>query len=140
MPYAIPMELFVAAQFEIDSRTNIQTNDDGFTQRKSTRYSSQNILSGLLVCAECGSNYHRRLTRSSGEVVWRCADRVKKGKKSTCKSSPTIADITIKAMIYEELELTEFDEQTVQEKILRISIEGIKIAHIMCVSNKNLQL
>lgn len=55
VPYAIPMELFVAAQFEKDSRTNIQTNNDGSTQRKTTRYSSQNVLSGLLVCAECAA-------------------------------------------------------------------------------------
>lgn len=41
VPYAIPMELFVAAQFKKDSRTNIQINNDGSTQRKTTRYSSQ---------------------------------------------------------------------------------------------------
>lgn len=75
VPYAIPIDLFVAAQFEKDSRTNTQINSDGSTQRKTTWYSSQNVLSGLLVCAECGSNY-RRITRASGEIVWRCSDRV----------------------------------------------------------------
>ncbi|WP_418971953.1 recombinase zinc beta ribbon domain-containing protein [Allofournierella sp.] len=91
VPYAIPMELFVAAQIEKDSRTNIHINSDGSTPRKTTRYSSQNVLSGLLVCAECGSNY-RRITRLNGEVVWRCSDRVEKGKQSVCKYSPSIAD------------------------------------------------
>lgn len=110
--YAIPMELFVATQFEKDARTNTQISSDGSTQRKTTRYSSQNVLSGLLVCAECGSNY-RRITRPSGEVVWRCADRVEKGKLSACKYSPTIADVALKAFICKNLDLFEFDEQAV---------------------------
>mgnify|MGYP002408997184 CR=1 FL=1 len=121
VPYAIPMELFVAAQFEKDSRTNTQMNSDGSTQRKTTRYSSKNVLSGLLVCAECGSNY-RRITRTNGEVVWRCADRVENGKQSDCKSSPAIADIGIKTFICKELDLFEFDEQAVQNGISQISI------------------
>lgn len=102
VPYAIPMTLFVAAQFEKDSRTNTQINSDGSTQKKTTRYSSQNVLSGLLVCAKCGSNY-RRITRPSGEIVWRCADRVENGRRSMCKYSPTITDTVIKALICKEL-------------------------------------
>lgn len=123
VPYAIPIDLFVAAQFEKDSRTNTQINSDGSTQRKTTRYSSQNVLSGLLVCSECGSNY-RRITRPNGEVVWRCADRVEKGKRSPCKYSPTITDVNIKDLISEELGLTAFDENTVQRKLLRISVRS----------------
>ncbi len=46
------MELFAVAQCEKDSRTNIQINNDGSTQSKTTRYNAQNVLSGLLVCAE----------------------------------------------------------------------------------------
>lgn len=122
VPYAIPMELFVATQFEKNSRTNTQINSNGSTQRKATRYSSQNALSGLLVCAECGSNYCR-ITRPSGEVVWRCADRVERGKQSACKYSPTITDITLKDLICKEFGLMEFDEQAVQKVISRISIE-----------------
>lgn len=139
VPYAIPMELFVAAQFEKDSRTNIQINNDGSIQRKTTRYSSQNILSGLLVCAECGSNY-RRITRPSGEVVWRCANRVERGKQSMCKCSPTITDIDIKALICRELELPKFDEKTVQKKLSQVLIiNGSKI-DIMYACNLSLQL
>lgn len=122
VPYAIPMELFVAAQFEKDSRTNTQINSDGSTQRKTTRYNSQNVLSGLLVCAECGSNY-RRITRSNGEVVWRCADRVERGKQSPCTISPSIADIAIKGLICDELGLASFDAQTVQTNISQILIK-----------------
>lgn len=139
VPYAIPMELFVAAQFEKDSRTNIQTNNDGSTKRKTTRYSSQNVLSGLLVCAECGSNY-RRITRSSGEVVWRCANRVENGRKSVCKHSLTIIDIVIKDLICKVLGLSEFDEQVIQDKILQILVRNEKQIDIVCYLESDLQL
>lgn len=139
VPYAISMEIFVAAQFEKDFRTNMQTNDDGSTQRKTTRYSSQNVLSGLLVCAECGSNY-RRITRASGEVVWRCANRVEKGKQSTCQYSLSITDIDIKDLICKKLELQEFDEQTVQTKLSQILIRSDGQIDIVYANNLKLQL
>ncbi|MEF9922851.1 MAG: recombinase family protein [Anaerovoracaceae bacterium] len=139
VPYAIPMELFVAAQFEKDTRTNIQTNNDGSTQRKTIRYSSQNVLSGLLVCAECGSNY-RRITRPSGEVVWRCADRVEKGKQSACKYSPAITDVYIKDLICKKLGLSEFDEQAVEDNISQISVAGDIQINITYLFGINLQL
>lgn len=136
---AIPMELFVAVQFEKNSRSNTQVNSEGSLQRKATRYNSQNVLSGLLVCAECGSNY-RRITRSNGEIVWRCADRVEKGIRSICKYSPTVIDISIKALICTELGLTEFDEQTVKEKVSQISIGSNNQIDIVRTCDMNLQL
>ena len=139
VPYAISMELFVATQFEKDSRTNTQMNSDGSTQRKTTRYSSQNVLSGLLVCAECGSNY-RRITRPNGEVVWRCADRTENGKHSFCKRSPAIADILNKNSICKELGLTEFDEQVVQNRISQILIANDAQIESVCSLDMNLQL
>mgnify|MGYP000961824396 CR=1 FL=1 len=131
VPYVIPMELFVATQFEKDFRTNIQTNNDGSTQRKATRYSSQNVLSGLLVCAECGSNYHR-ITRPNGEVVWRCADRIKKGKRSVCKCSPAIVETTIKESICKGLQLAVYDAQAIQGELNQILITSdcISILHL----------
>lgn len=138
VPYAIPMELFVAVQFEKDSRTNIQKDNDGSAQRKTTRYSSQNILSGLLVCAECGSNY-RRITRPSGEVVWRCAERVEKGKGSTCKHSPTITDIAIKTLICKKLGLNEFDEQAVKQMVSQISINHDREINSVSIAEINSQ-
>lgn len=139
VPYAILMELFVAVQFEKNSRSNTQVNSEGSLQRKTTRYNSQNVLSGLLVCAECGSNY-RRITRSNGEIVWRCADRVEKGIRSICKYSPTVIDISIKALICTKLGLTEFDEQTVKEKVSRISIGSNNQIDIVRTYDMNLQL
>ena len=137
--YAIPIELFVAAQFEKDSRTNLQTNSDGSTQRKTTRYNSQNVLSGLLVCAECGSNY-RRITRPSGEVVWRCADRIEKGKQSLCKYSPTITDMAIRNLICKELAISDFDEQFIKQELSQISLCASGELNFKYCSNINLRL
>lgn len=128
----------MATQFEKGSRTNTQINGDDSTQRKTTRYSSQNVLSGLLVCAECGSNY-RRITRPSGEVVWHCADRVEKGKQSACKYSPTITDVYIKDLICKELGLSVFNEQAVHSKILQISIVSDREIDIVRSCESNLQ-
>ena len=65
--YIISFDDFFIVQGEKGKRSNV---DEYTGKRKAARYSSQNILSGLLVCAECGANY-RRITRPSGEIVWR---------------------------------------------------------------------
>ena len=121
VPYAISMELFVAAQFEKDSRSNTQINSDGSTQRKAARYSSQNVLSGLLICAECGANF-RRITRPSGEVVWRCASRVEHGKE-ICKHAPTILESSLKEALCKHLNMDAFDEDTVSQMLDFVSVQ-----------------
>lgn len=73
-PTIVSKELFEEAQAEKARRSNLVETEQG-SQRKATKYNSGNVLSGLLICAECGSPY-RRITRSGREVVWRCANRV----------------------------------------------------------------
>ena len=66
--YIVSFDDFFLAQGEKSRRSNI---DEDTHQRKATRYNSQSVLSGLLVCAECGHNYRRitrHLARSSGVV------------------------------------------------------------------------
>ena len=58
----VSFDEYLAVQGEKGRRSNV---DEDTKQRKATRYSSQSILSGLLVCGECGCNY-RRITRPSG--------------------------------------------------------------------------
>lgn len=110
---------FFMAQGEKGKRGNI---DEDTNQRKATRYNSQSILSGLLVCGECGRNY-RRITRPSGEVVWRCANRVEHGKQF-CKHSPSIPEQQIKDAICAKLGLAAFDEQAVKKHIDFITIHS----------------
>ena len=84
--YIVSFDNFFLVQGEKSRRSNI---DENTNKRKTSRYNSQSVLSGLLVCTECNHNY-RRITRLSGEVVWHCASRVEHGKKF-CKHSPSIS-------------------------------------------------
>ena len=88
VPHIISEDRFWQIQIEKERRTNI-ANDN--RTRKTARYNSQNVLSGLLICGECGKSY-RRITRSLGEVVWRCADKVENGKQAVCCNMATISD------------------------------------------------
>ena len=113
----IPFDEYFAVQFEKGKRS---LNDEYTGKRKATRYCSQSVLSGLLVCEECGCNY-RRITRPSSEVVWRCASRVEHGKRS-CKSSPTITEQEVITAICRTLRTAEFDEQKVRNQIEKIVV------------------
>ncbi|HOG01216.1 MAG TPA: recombinase family protein [Clostridia bacterium] len=108
-PAIIPKELFQAVQDEKAKRT------PGVS-----KYNSTNMLSGLLVCAECGSSY-RRLTRRHGEIVWRCSKRVEHGDR-ICKSSPTVAEY--KVMEHIEASLGCLDELFVHKMIDKISVKA----------------
>ena len=105
--YIISFDDFFLVQGEKSKRSNI---DEDTNQRKATRYNSQSVLSGLLVCAECNYNY-RRISRPSGEMVWRCASRVEHG-KTFCKHSPSIPEEKIKKVIYKKLSLNIFDSKS----------------------------
>lgn len=122
VPYIISIEQYTAVQFEKAARSNQEVNDDGTTKRKATRYHSPNGLSGLLVCAECGASY-RRITRSSGEVVWRCANRVEHG-KVICHDSPTLPEQKVIEILCEELDLSDFDQQTIHERVDRVLVQS----------------
>ena len=116
--YIVSFEDFFLVQGEKGKRSNV---DDYTDKRKAARYSSQNVLSGLLVCSECGANY-RRITRPSGEIVWRCANRVEHGKR-ICKHSPSISEVQLKEDICELLKMDSFHELKVAESIDRILIQ-----------------
>ena len=113
----VSFDEYLAVQGEKGQRSNI--NEDT-KQRKATLYSSQSVLSGLLVCEECGSNY-RRITRQSGKVVWRCANRVENGKRF-CKNSPSVAEQEVKDTICAELNMSSFDDTTVKDAVERVTV------------------
>lgn len=125
--YIVSFEDYFAVQVDKGNRSNI---DEDTNQRKTTRYSSQNILSGLLVCSECGAHY-RRITRPSSEVVWRCANKVEHGKK-ICKNAPSISDDAIKEHLCTTLNMAELDEEAIKSSIERILIQhdrGLEIEY-----------
>ena len=118
-PVIISQRLFDAVQAEKAKRSNFKTTESG-SQRKSTKYNSSYVLSGLLICGECGSLY-RRITRTGGEVVWRCANRVEHG-KAYCEDSVTVTDTAVKEFLCRELEMPCFDEQTVRSRVESVTV------------------
>lgn len=108
----VGFEKYTAVQFELDKRANYDL-DTG--KRKTARYHSQNVLSGLLVCGECGRNY-RRVQRASGEMVWRCANRVEHGSR-ICKASPTITEGKAMQFLCDTLGTANLEHQAVREAL-----------------------
>ncbi len=117
--YIVSFDDFFLVQGDKSRRSNI---DEDTNKRKATRYNSQSVLSGLLVCAECNHNY-RRITRPASEIVWRCANRVEHGKQF-CKHSPSISEERIKELICEKLGISTFDESQVKNQIDTIFIHS----------------
>jgi hypothetical protein len=107
------------AQGELDHRSR---NDLDTGKRKTARYSSSNVLGGLLVCAECGSRY-RRVQRASGEIVWRCANRVEHGKE-ICKNSPTITEADYLKFLRDTLGVDNIDPQYIKAELESVYIKA----------------
>lgn len=123
--YMVTPELYVKAQLEKQKRTNKSADN----KRKTVRYNSNDVLSGLLVCGECGKHY-RRITRKDGKIVWRCADRVDNGKQATCQNIYTISEAEIKNIICNYLEIEKFDDITAKNHLERIEISTNEIVII----------
>ena len=95
----ISKEIFMAVQTEKKRRATLnksavakKANNDN-TEVKS-KYSSKYVLSDIMLCADCGHKYRRQVWSKYGEksAVWRCEDRLKLGKKSSCIHSPTLKE------------------------------------------------
>jgi len=121
VPSIITEAQFWQAQIERERRTN--TDDNG---RKAARYNSRNVLSGLLVCGDCGSSY-RRITRSSGEIVWRCANKVENGKKAECSNMMTMSDHEIKKLVCGQLNTDIFDENALRSMVDTIIVSKSEV-------------
>ena len=117
--HLVGFERFVASRFETDRRSRF---DQDTGKRKATRYHSKNVLSGLFVCSECGRSY-RRVQRASGEMVWRCANRVEHGNR-ICKSSPTITEEEAIRFVCETLGVSQLNYETIRESLISITVES----------------
>lgn len=118
----IHAEQFVKVQLEKQKRSNMNADHT----RKTARYNSENVLSGLLVCGECGKNF-RRITCKDGKIVWRCADRVENGKQAVCQNLHTVSDVEVKKAICDFLETDQFDDEEVKRNIYCIEMDGDRI-------------
>lgn len=85
-PAIIERDMFKLVQMEIAKRNSKgRTSNNAITEQG--KYSGKYALTDILVCGECGSPYRRKAwkTKDGIRYVWRCLDRLEKGKLSDCK-------------------------------------------------------
>lgn len=107
----VSREIFDMVQNEIKRRRSQ-------TGHKTTSYSSQYALTGIVYCGECGANY-RRVTwskRGKKTIVWRCIARLENGIRN-CKDSPTIYEDKLKDAILSGLSKISPDVSDVAEMV-----------------------
>jgi site-specific DNA recombinase len=119
-PAIVSGEVFDKVQVEMAKRVRLVRKADGTVESNSRKYNGKYLLGNLLVCGDCGASFRRRTER--GKVVWRCAERIEKGKE-VCFNSPTLNEDWIQKVLGEMVcENDVYNEDTVRNSIEKILI------------------
>ncbi|MBD5118504.1 MAG: recombinase family protein [Clostridiales bacterium] len=98
-PAIIDRDTFQRVQEEMARRSSLRkTSSKAKTEQG--KHSGKYVLSGLLVCSECGSPYRRVTYMPGGQkrFVWRCINRLEHGKR-ICKHAPTLEEPEVQAAV-----------------------------------------
>ena len=98
-PAIIDRATFQKVQEEMARRSSLRkTSSKAKTEQG--KHSGKYALSGLLVCAECGSPYRRVTYMPGGQkrFVWRCINRLEHGKR-ICKYAPTLEEPEVQTAV-----------------------------------------
>lgn len=90
----ISKELYYLVQQEMKRRTCLKKKSMlGGVEELEGRYSGKFVLSKILICGECGSEYRRQIRKKSEKekAVWRCENRLRNGIRY-CRHSPTLEE------------------------------------------------
>ncbi len=98
-PAIIDRFTFQRVQEELARRSSLRKASSR-TKTEQGKYSGKYVLSGLLVCGECGSPYRRTTYMPGGQkrYVWRCINRLEHGKR-ICKHAPTLEESELHAAV-----------------------------------------
>ena len=98
-PAIIDRTTFQRVQEELARRSSLRKTSSK-TKTEQGKHSGKYVLSGLLVCSECGSPYRRVLWMPNGEkrYVWRCINRLEHGRR-ICKHSATLEEPELHAAV-----------------------------------------
>lgn len=98
-PAIIDRITFQRVQEELARRSSLRKTSSK-TKTEQGKHSGKYVLSGLLVCSECGSPYRRVLWMPGGErrYVWRCINRLEHGKR-ICRHSATLEESELHAAV-----------------------------------------
>ena len=113
-PAIIDRATFQRVQEELARRSSLRKTSSK-TKTEQGKHSGKYVLSGLLVCSECGSPYRRVLWMPGGErrYVWRCINRLEHGKR-ICKHSATLEEPELHAAVTSAMNEM-FRQRTAQE-------------------------
>lgn len=98
-PAIIDRAAFQRVQEELARRSSLRkTSSKAKTEQG--KHSGKYVLSGLVVCSECGSPYRRITYMPDGQkrFVWRCLNRIEHGKR-ICKHSATVDEPELQAAV-----------------------------------------
>ena len=112
-PAIISRRMFNKVQEELSRRNTIKPQTSKQSSAAIGKY-SRYALSEVMICEECGSRYRRVTWTSCGKkrVVWRCTNRLARG-KAYCKESPTVPEDTLKcAVVRAQKKYHREDEET----------------------------
>ena len=102
-PAIIDRVTFQRVQEEMARRSSLRKTSSK-TKTEQGKHSGKYVLSGLLVCSECGSPYRRVTYMPNGQkrFVWRCINRIEHGKRichhSATMEEPELRDAVVSAM------------------------------------------
>ncbi len=98
-PAIIDRFTFQRVQEELARRSSLRKTSSR-AKTEQGKYSGKYVLSGLLVCGECGSPYRRTTYMPGGQkrYVWRCISRLEHGKR-ICKHAPTLEEAELHAAV-----------------------------------------
>lgn len=113
-PAIIDRATFQRVQEELARRSSLRKTSSK-TKTEQGKHSGKYVLSGLLVCSECGSPYRRVLWMPGGErrYVWRCINRLEHGRR-ICKHSATLEEPELHAAVTSAMNEL-FRQRTVRE-------------------------
>ena len=103
----ISKEYFEKVQKFKKMRSRCIFDEKGNKVIRHNQYRSKSIYSNVLVCGYCGAPYRRRTER--GEIVYRCATRMDKG-RGKCPYSITLKENDVNEIIAQEKNSRNFDE------------------------------
>ena len=103
----ISKEYFEKVQKFKKMRSRCIFDEKGNKVIRHNQYRSKSIYSNVLVCGYCGAPYRRRTER--GEIVYRCATRMYKG-RGKCPYSITLKENDVNEIIAQEKNSRNFDE------------------------------
>ena len=113
-PAIIDRITFQRVQEEMARRSSLRKTSSKTTTEQG-KHSGKYVLSGLLVCSECGSPYRRVTYMPNGQkrFVWRCINRIEHGKR-ICHDSATMEEPELRDAVVSALNEM-FRQRTVKE-------------------------